>query len=616
MSQIDPVDMLFPRRWQMVFMLVSGVAIAYSLRVNISVAAVSMESSLGWESSYKGLILSSFYVGYAIGQIPSAFMTHWYGAKHLFGMSIMLSSLLTMLFPMIIKFNFFLGLVWRMGIGLAASSTFPSCYYFYKSWIPSSEKTIMVSTIMCGVYLGEIISFSTCGYFVETDMYVMGYSIGGWPACFWFFSLVGLAWFPCWLTFGYERPEDHPNMNPKELAFIRKGQQYNTVAAFDKEQEEDDELLEQQQQQASQQQGNASDPIGTESADTASGDARSSSGGAGAARVAMIDISPSSPGGTRSRHGHSPSTSLLDAMGERKVAPSRRIDNSVFTTSADLEGDDEVLDGNGDVDEYLTRSLLAHRDLERDRALSVTCSIISDTEENLKEVARRIPWGHFLKDPTSLTLLFAYYTMSFIGFMVLAEIPTFLTEELDFEIDEAGFISVAPYVAQLVAAIGFGQVFGYLQANYGWSTHRVRQTAQFICFGGSASCLVLCGFMTNVAAAVFFLVLALFMYGATQSGLACSFLDVSPNYSCSLNSLANLVGAIAGIMAPLVVSLFTYIWPGPAGWQAVFIFTAIMCVVSLYFWRKYGPCDVVPSLNAPRPKKTVNYKEWFPWFRI
>lgn len=153
MSVIDPEDMIFPRRWQMVMMLVSGVAIAYALRVNISIAAVKMESSLDWTGTQKGLVFSAFYIGYALGQMPSAFMTHWYGAKHLFGGSIAVTSVLTLFFPAVIKYNFGLGIFMRVVIGLTASATFPSCYYFYKSWIPVNEKTLMVSTIMSGVYL-------------------------------------------------------------------------------------------------------------------------------------------------------------------------------------------------------------------------------------------------------------------------------------------------------------------------------------------------------------------------------------------------------------------------------------------------------------------------------
>ncbi len=124
--------------------------------------------------------------------------------------------------------------------------------------------------------------------------------------------------------------------------------------------------------------------------------------------------------------------------------------------------------------------------------------------------------------------------------------------------------------------------------------------------------------MSSVGAAVFFLVFALFLFGSAQSGLSCAFLDLTPNYSCSLNSLANFCGALAGIAAPLVVAAFTSSsWgKGTWGWRAVFILTGSQCALALYFWYYYQTSDIVPLLNSPRPKKYVNYKEWFPWLRV
>lgn len=147
---------------------------------------------------------------------------------------------------------------------------------------------------------------------------------------------------------------------------------------------------------------------------------------------------------------------------------------------------------------------------------------------------------------------------------------------------------------------------------------QVRQCAQFLCLGGSGICLVLCSYMTSVCWAVWFLILALFFHGATQAGLSCVFLDVSPNYSCSLNSLANMVGALAGILSPLTVSMFTTtsFGRGADGWKIVFWLTALQCAVALYFWYHYQTSDVIPVLNSPRPKKTVKYREWFPWLRV
>ena len=127
--------------------------------------------------------------------------------------------------------------------------------------------------------------------------------------------------------------------------------------------------------------------------------------------------------------------------------------------------------------------------------------------------------------------------------------------------------------------------------------------------------LVLCGLMKSVPAALFFLVAALFTYGATQSGLACAFLDISPNYSCSLNSLANLIGAIAGVLAPLIVSTLVASM-GSTGWVVAFMLTFIQCVIAVILWYKYQTSDIVPVLNSPRPLKYVDYKEYCPWFRV
>ena len=43
------------RRWEMMFLLMSGVLVVYTLRVNISVAANKMTEDLGWSEKEKGL---------------------------------------------------------------------------------------------------------------------------------------------------------------------------------------------------------------------------------------------------------------------------------------------------------------------------------------------------------------------------------------------------------------------------------------------------------------------------------------------------------------------------------------------------------------------------------
>ena len=55
--------------------------IAYLDRVNISVAAIAMQESLGWSETEKGLVLSSFFIGYMSAQIVGGVLADKYGGK-------------------------------------------------------------------------------------------------------------------------------------------------------------------------------------------------------------------------------------------------------------------------------------------------------------------------------------------------------------------------------------------------------------------------------------------------------------------------------------------------------------------------------------------------------
>ena len=62
----------------------------------MSVAIQEMKDRLEWSDTEKGLVLSSFYWGYAVGQIPASLLARKYGAKWTFGLSVLVPAVLTM----------------------------------------------------------------------------------------------------------------------------------------------------------------------------------------------------------------------------------------------------------------------------------------------------------------------------------------------------------------------------------------------------------------------------------------------------------------------------------------------------------------------------------------
>lgn len=219
----DTFRHLFSRRWEMVWLLFSGIVVVYTLRVNMSVAAQKMRDELGWSESQKGLILSAFYWGYSVGQIPASFIIQRYGAKWIFGLSVTIPSFLTMLVPVASRRSFGLALFIRCIIGLFESATFPAVFHFFPIWVPMQEKTIMIPAIVSGMYMGNIIGFSISGILAESTIMVAGNDIGGWPAVFYLFGALGVAWFPYWAWMAYETPASHPRITMEELTYINKG---------------------------------------------------------------------------------------------------------------------------------------------------------------------------------------------------------------------------------------------------------------------------------------------------------------------------------------------------------------------------------------------------------
>ena len=124
-------------------------------------------------------------------------------------------------------------------------------------------------------------------------------------------------------------------------------------------------------------------------------------------------------------------------------------------------------------------------------------SISVDGYEHLvsTELAKRTPWMNFFTHKESLTLFFMSWSAGFVNFMLLSEMPSYLTSQLGFDIVTSGALCVVPYASLFCTTLGFGKLFDYLQHHKAWQVRTIRQIAQFIAVGGSAIVLLICGFV-------------------------------------------------------------------------------------------------------------------------
>jgi hypothetical protein len=94
------------------------------------------------------------------------------------------------------------------------------------------------------------------------------------------------------------------------------------------------------------------------------------------------------------------------------------------------------------------------------------------------------------------------------GFTLLSEMPSYLTDILGFDLGSAGILCVFPYAALFMSTLAFARGFDYLQRECDWPVDRVRKTAMLVAYMGSATGLLICGFLPGKYAAYTFMVLS------------------------------------------------------------------------------------------------------------
>jgi MFS transporter, ACS family, solute carrier family 17 (sodium-dependent inorganic phosphate cotransporter), other len=176
--------------WYAVVLLCSAaVFIAYIDRTNISVASIAMQEEYHWSETRKGLVLSSFFVGYLVLQIASGTLANKFGGKIVLGTAVLWWSAFTFLTPAAAVLGFPALIAARIALGLGEAAVFPASINMIGRWVPPEKRSRAVAICISGLSLGTVVSLPLTGWLVRTR---------GWPSPFYVFGVVGLIWAALW----------------------------------------------------------------------------------------------------------------------------------------------------------------------------------------------------------------------------------------------------------------------------------------------------------------------------------------------------------------------------------------------------------------------------------
>ncbi|XP_030855776.1 sialin-like [Strongylocentrotus purpuratus] len=248
-SKKDPGSKLkWSTRYFVAVMACLGFASSYGSRVNMSVAIIAManrsystdysqnqsstelcpqhgdlysnetggrskEGEFPWDAHTQELILSAYYYGFVLLQVPAGILSDRYpkSCSWIYGLGVFLSSVGSLLIPLAAHHSVTAIFITRFICGLAESGTYPSMYSFMSRWAPSADRSILLAIVYAGLPIGHIVMQPISGLLAESSY--------GWSSSFY---MIGITWFVFWTIFIYDSPNSHPSINSEEKEYLIK----------------------------------------------------------------------------------------------------------------------------------------------------------------------------------------------------------------------------------------------------------------------------------------------------------------------------------------------------------------------------------------------------------
>ncbi|XP_055838555.1 putative inorganic phosphate cotransporter [Episyrphus balteatus] len=217
---------IFGARHLQTLLLHLAIGVSFVSRVNIAITLVAMTDAqttnpnfheFDWNEKQKSYILSSFFWGCTISQIPGGYAAKRFGVKASLLIGIFISAILGLSIPFCVfwggwKIFCFI----RFLQGLCEGILFPCVFQHLAKWSPVEERNRLGALSFMGIESGMIVAMYVTGFIAASDL--------GWPGISKVFSGVGIIFSLFWLIFAENTPADAKLITAAERKYILSSQ--------------------------------------------------------------------------------------------------------------------------------------------------------------------------------------------------------------------------------------------------------------------------------------------------------------------------------------------------------------------------------------------------------
>ena len=204
-------------RYVIVFILFLLTSLNYADRATLSIVGTMVSKDLNLDAVTMGYLFSAFAWAYVLAQIPGGWLLDRMGSRKIYGWSIALWSLFTLLQGCVGGFDGRVAVMVLFGLrfllGAAEAPSFPANARIVAAWFPTAERGQASAIFNSAQYFATVLFAPIMGWIAHA---------WGWEYVFWFMGALGLVFAAVWPKLIYN-PREHPRANAAELEHIERG---------------------------------------------------------------------------------------------------------------------------------------------------------------------------------------------------------------------------------------------------------------------------------------------------------------------------------------------------------------------------------------------------------
>ncbi|CAH1368173.1 hypothetical protein MTP99_009511 [Tenebrio molitor] len=205
----------------------------------------------------------------------------------------------------------------------------------------------------------------------------------------------------------------------------------------------------------------------------------------------------------------------------------------------------------------------------------------------------RHPWKRIFTSMPVLAIVVAQLTYDWGFYFLLTELPKFMKDKLNYDLDKTGVLSSLPYLVMAIMLPFSGQVADWFRKKKFFTTTQVRKSLTCGAFVMNAVLMLVAAFSTSSTLTVVYLVLAGGLGVCAWSGFGVNHLDIAPQHASVIMGVSNSVGTLAGIFGPVVVGYIVTAQTAEQ-WRIVFYTVSSIFLLGAVVYGIFASGEVQP----------------------